>query len=101
MNAVVVAKNTPVPCKVPPQYFRLESADQRDVLIEILQGPDRADIKDCLIIGRLELNDLPVEAARSPRIEIRCEFDQNTFVTVTARDTISGKEVSVTVEVTK
>ncbi|QDV89917.1 Chaperone protein DnaK [Phycisphaerae bacterium RAS2] len=101
VNAVVVAKNTPVPCKVPPQYFRLESPDQRDVLIEILQGPDRADIKDCLIIGRLELNDLPVEAARSPRIEIKCEFDQNTFVTVTARDTISGKEVSVRVEVLK
>lgn len=100
INAVVVPKNTPVPC-TRSESFRLESPDQTEVLIEILQGPDRTDIKGCQIIGRLELHGLPVEPARSPRIEVTYIFDKNTFVTVKARDKISGKEVSVTVQVPK
>jgi molecular chaperone DnaK (HSP70) len=66
-----------------------------------LLWPDRADIKNCQIIGRLELHGLPVEPARSPRIKVTYVFDKNTFVIVKARDEISGKEASVTVQVPK
>lgn len=100
INAVVVPKNTPVPTRL-TQCFRLESPDQKDVIIEILQGPNRADISACQIIGRVELRNLPIEAARSPRIEVTFEFDKNTCVKVTARDLISGQEVSATVDVPK
>lgn len=100
INSVVVPKNTPIPSRH-TQCFRLESADQRDVIIEVLQGPNRADIAACQIIGRLEQHGLPVEPARSPRIEVTFELDKNTCVTVTARDTISGQSTSATVDVPK
>lgn len=100
INTVVVPKNTPVPGSR-QQRFRLESADQRDADIQILQGPDRADIKDCQIIGRVELRSLPIEAARSPRIEVTFDFDKDTCVTVRARDIISGQTVTATVDIPK
>jgi molecular chaperone HscA len=96
--AVIVPKNTPIPHTAPPFLFRLERPSQTEVFIEILQGPEGAPASKCARIGTIHLKGLPPEKQRTERIEITFKFDNNTLVTVTARDTISG--ISHTVGVT-
>ncbi|MCG3132488.1 MAG: Chaperone protein DnaK [Phycisphaerae bacterium] len=99
-NAAVVPQNTPIPCRR-SQRFRLESPDQREALIQILQGDDRAELKDCRVLASLEIKGMPVEAARSARIEVTFDFDENGVVTITARDIIGGDDTSITIDVPK
>jgi molecular chaperone DnaK len=100
INAVVVPQNTKIPSRH-SKRFRLESPDQRDALIQILQGDDRAEFKDCRVIASLEITSMPIEVARSPRIEVTFDFDKNGLVTVTARDIIGGDDTSTTIQLGK
>ncbi len=100
VNAAVVPQNTPIPCRR-AQRFRLESPDQREALIQILQGDDRADLNDCRVLASLEIKGMPIEAARSPRIEVTFDSDENGLVTITARDIIGGDDTSSTIDVPK
>jgi molecular chaperone DnaK (HSP70) len=99
--AVIVPKNTPIPHTAPPFLYRLERPSQTEVFIEILQGSEGAPASKCARIGTIHLKGLPVEKQRTERIEITFKFDNNTLVTVTARDTISGISHSVGVTLGK
>lgn len=96
-NAVIIPKNTPIPCKR-MDWFHLLTAEQTEARVEILQGDDSAERKQCLPIGELLLTDLPLEPKRSARIQVEYMIDGNGMVTATATDTISGRHQTVSVD---
>ncbi len=97
INAVVVPRNTPVPCHR-IEHFYLEDAAQDRAQIEVLQGEPDANRDECLLIGELLLDQLPPESVRSQRIAVEYAFDRNGMVTVTATDKVSGRQRTVSVD---
>jgi len=97
VNAVVVPRNTPVPCHR-IEHFYLEDGSQDRAQIEVLQGEPDANRDDCLLIGELLLDQLPPETTRSQRITLEYAFDRNGMVTVTATDKVSGRQQTVSVD---
>jgi len=100
INAVIIPKNTPIPCRKSDQ-FSLEHEDQTEARIEILQGEADANRDDCLLVGELVLKDLPRETKRSSRIQVEYIIDANGMVTATATDTVSGQQQTVSVDYKK
>ena len=100
LNAVIIDKNTPIPCQRSDQFY-LEHEDQVDVKIEILQGEPNADRDDCLLIGEFVLTNLPKENKRTPRISIEYMIDANGMVTATATDKVSSKQQTISVDYKK
>jgi len=99
-NAVIIPKNTAIPCRKSDQ-FHLEHEDQTEARIEILQGEEDANHDDCLLVGELVLKDLPRETKRSQRIQVEYIIDANGMVTATATDTVSGQQQTVSVDYKK
>ncbi|MFH1211328.1 MAG: Hsp70 family protein [Candidatus Woesearchaeota archaeon] len=100
INAVIIPKNTPIPCQRSDQFY-LEHEDQVEARIEILQGEADADREKCLLIGELALKNLPKETKRSPRIQVEYIIDSNGMVTATATDKVSGTQQTVSVDYKK
>ena len=100
MNAALIPKNTPIPCRR-SDAFCLEYDDQDQAQIEILQGEQDAERKDCLLIGELVLKDLPKEPVRTRRIHVEYVIDANGMVTATATDKVGGAQQTVSVDYKK
>lgn len=99
-NALIIPKNTPIPCQRSDQFY-LEHEDQVAVKIEILQGDPDADRDNCLLIGEFLMTGLPKETKRTPRILVEYTIDTNGMVTATATDKVSGKQQTVSVDYKK
>jgi molecular chaperone DnaK len=98
LHAEIIPKNTPIPCQR-SDVFYLETPEQTQAKIEILQGNQHNDRRDdCLLIGELLLEDIPRESTRTPRIVVDYCIDANGMVNATASDKISGKTVSTSVD---
>ena len=100
VNAVLIPKNTPIPCRKTHRFY-LEHEDQVAAHIEILQGEPNALRDDCLVIGDLTLDHLPKEAKRTERIQVEYIVDRNGMVTATGLDTVSGTSRTVSVDYKK
>lgn len=100
MNAVLIPKNTPIPCSKTDRFF-LESEVQTEATIEILQGEGDAGREDCLIIGELHLTNLPNEKKRTERIQVEYVIDRNGMATASATDLVSGVSETVSVDYKK
>ena len=97
LNAVIIPKNTPIPCRKTDRFY-LEHDDQTEAQIEILQGPKDAERDKCLVIGEILLDQLPTETKRTQRIEVEYMIDANGMITATGTDHVSGKQMTVTVD---
>ncbi len=100
VNAVIVPKNTPIPCQRTDRFY-LEEEKQTEAHIEILQGTANADRDDCLLIGELVLDSLPTESTRTERIQVEYVIDADGMVTATATDLVSKKTQTVSVDYKK
>ena len=100
IHSVIIPKNTPIPCQKTDRFF-LEHDQQTAAKIEILQGKPNADRDDCLLIGELDLDNLPSEPQRTQRIGVEYIIDANGMVTATATDKVSGKTQTVSVDYKK
>ena len=100
VNAVIIPKNTPVPCQRSDRFY-LEHEGQTKALVEVLQGKAGALREKCLLIGELVLDDLPSEDKKTERIVVEYMIDANGMVTVTATDKVSGKQQTVAVDYKK
>ena len=100
LNSVIIPKNTAVPCQRLDGFF-LESEDQTEARIEILQGEPDAERDACLLIGEMTLENLPKETARTQRIQVEYVIDTNGMVTATAIDKVSGRQKTVSVDYKK
>lgn len=95
--APVIRKNTPIPCRA-TETFALADPGQTAAEVRILQGVADADADECLTIGIVRLDELPVEDGVSKRIRVEYYLDPNGMVHVNVTDEISGKCASTSVD---
>src|SRR6202051_434289 len=92
----LIHRNSTIPASATEQFTTAVDG-QRNVLIHVVQG-ERELVKDNRSLARFALKDLPPMPAGFARIEVRFLIDANGILSVTARDTSSGKEQSVEIK---
>jgi molecular chaperone DnaK len=80
-TAVLVPRNTPLPV-VAKRTFKTERADQRSILVQIVEG-ESASPDDCSQIGKCTVRDLPKGLPAQTPIDVRFRYLENGRLTVT------------------
>jgi Fe-S protein assembly chaperone HscA len=92
----LIQRNSTIPASA-TETFTTAVDGQRNVLIHVLQG-ERELVKDCRSLARFDLKDIDPMPAGQARIEVRFLIDANGILSVTARETRTGKEAAVEVK---
>ncbi len=91
----LIERNTTIPTKR-SEVFTTAEDSQPSVEIHVLQG-EREMAMYNKTLGKFQLVDLPPAPRGVPQIEVTFDIDANGIVHVSARDTATGKEQSMTI----
>jgi molecular chaperone DnaK len=91
----LIARNTTIPSRK-SEIFSTAQDNQTNVEVHVLQG-ERQMARDNRTLGRFHLAGLPPAPRGVPQIEVAFDIDANGIVSVTAKDTASGKEQKITI----
>ncbi len=89
----LIARNTPVPVKK-TETFTTAADMQTSVTIHVYQG-ERPMAADNASLGEFNLGGLPPAPRGVPKIEVTFDIDSSGILSVTARDTATGKSQSI------
>ncbi|MCF8085781.1 MAG: molecular chaperone DnaK [Desulfohalobiaceae bacterium] len=92
----LIEKNTTIPTKK-SQTFTTAADNQTSVSIHALQG-ERPMAQDNKSLGRFDLVGIPAAPRGVPQIEVTFDIDANGLVNVSAKDTGTGKEQSISIQ---
>jgi molecular chaperone DnaK len=95
MTDILIERNTTIPTKKSRPYTTAADG-QTEVEIHVLQG-ERSRASDNRTLGHFRLTGLPPAPARVPQIEVTFDIDANGILNVTARDTATNKQQSITI----
>lgn len=91
----LIARNTPIPVKR-TELFTTAADMQTNVTVHVFQG-ERPMASDNTSLGEFTLDGLPPAPRGVPKIEVTFDIDSNGILSVSARDTASGKSQSINV----
>jgi molecular chaperone DnaK len=91
----LIPRNTTIPTRK-SETFTTAADDQTAVEVHVLQG-ERPLAKDNRTLGRFHLTGIPSAPRGVPQIEVAFDIDANGILNVSARDTASGKQQTITI----
>lgn len=92
----LIAANTTIPTKK-SETFSTAADNQPSVEIHVLQG-DRSMSSDNRTIGRFHLDGIPPSPRGLPQIAVTFDIDANGILSVSAKDSATGKEQTIRIE---
>jgi molecular chaperone DnaK len=93
---VMIPRNTTIPTQK-KEIFSTASDSQPSVEIHVLQG-ERAEARYNRPLGKFHLEGIMPAPRGVPKIEVTFDIDANGILSVTARDTVSGKDQKITIK---
>jgi molecular chaperone DnaK len=91
----LIERNSTIPTKR-SEVFTTADDNQPSVEVHVLQG-EREMASANRTLGRFHLTDLPPAPRGVPQIEVTFDIDANGIVHVSAKDTVTGREQSMTI----
>jgi molecular chaperone DnaK len=91
----MIERNTAIPHKKTETYTTY-SDFQPSVEVKVLQG-ERPMAQDNKLLGVFTLGDIPPAPRGTPKIEVTFDIDANGIVNVSAKETQTGKEQTITI----
>jgi molecular chaperone DnaK len=91
----LIERNTTIPTRK-AETFTTAADSQTTVEVHVLQG-ERAMSGDNISLGRFYLTGIPPAPRGMPKIEVTFDIDANGILTVSAKDTATGKTEKLTI----
>ena len=91
----LIQRNTTIPSRK-SEIFSTAADNQTNVEVHVMQG-ERQLARDNRTLGRFHLSGIAAAPRGLPQIEVAFDIDANGIVSVTAKDTATGKEQKITI----